>query len=287
VAGLNAAIADANSTKGLIPTVNTSRRGGAKLTVVPAGQPLQRVKLDTGSWGAALAKVLARGVPIPNDAAPAGTTDAGITVYQPSSDRLWELWRASRRSDGWHAQWGGALSGVSRSPGFYTSSAWPGLKPDEGWNWGASASSMVGFAGVIRSQELRARHIAHAIGMLVPDACAGVFAWPAQRTDGQNRSPGCLPEGAKLRLDPSLDLDKLELPSATKTIARAAQDYGLIVHDDTNGQTVGFDGEAYDGRGGDPFGGLPSWKLLQHFPWRHLQLTRMRLCTHWPCRVGS
>ena len=37
-------------------------------------------------------------------------------------------------------------------------------------------------------------------------ARAGVFSWPAQRTDGLLDSPDAIPEGARFRLDPNLDI---------------------------------------------------------------------------------
>ena len=73
-----------------------------------------------------------------------------------------------------------------------------------------------------------------------PRACARrarrsrrpTFAAPAQRTDGRSSSdPLALPEGAHLRLDPHLDLARLNLPPLTRMIAQAAQRYGIIVRD--------------------------------------------------------
>ena len=50
-----------------------------------------------------------KSVPIPDYAEPADGSDAEMTIYQPSSDTVWEFWRA-RRSDGsWEACWGGRL----------------------------------------------------------------------------------------------------------------------------------------------------------------------------------
>ena len=61
-------------------------------------------------------------VPIPADARPAAGTDSQITIYQPSTDRLWEYWHFRREPDGWHARWGGAIDDVSNSPGYYSPS---------------------------------------------------------------------------------------------------------------------------------------------------------------------
>ena len=73
-----------------------------------------RVRLDAqGTPGeAALQKAFAA-VPIPGDARPAAGQDRHMTIWQPSTDRLWEFWQARRASDGWHARWGGAIRRVS------------------------------------------------------------------------------------------------------------------------------------------------------------------------------
>jgi hypothetical protein len=104
---------------------------------------------------------------------------------------------------------------------------------------------------------------------------------PAQRTDGTNTAPDAIPEGAHFRIDPALDLSKLDLPPATRAIAEAAQRYGMIVTDQT-GWAVGLFAEDPTSTGSDPysgpnglFDGRSPKDLLAKFPWRHLQLLRM------------
>ena len=53
-------------------------------------------------------------------------------------------------------------------------------------------------------------------------------------TDGKSTLPFAIPEGARLQLDPSLtdaDFDRMGLDSAGKIIARALQEYGMILVD--------------------------------------------------------
>ena len=45
-------------------------------------------------------------VPIPSDASPAAGPDAHMTVWQPSTDHLWEFFQARKLADGWHANFG-------------------------------------------------------------------------------------------------------------------------------------------------------------------------------------
>jgi hypothetical protein len=259
------------------------------LYTVGAGQPNVPVKLDTGSWGALLQTAFAQGVPIPAGARPAAGSDGHMTIYQSSSDTLWEFWQASRKPDGWHARWGGAMKRVSISPGYYSNAAWTDLPSSAGWNWGATASSLPVIAGTITIADLRRGRIDHALALDIPAPCAGVFSWPAQRTDGTSSHRACLPEGAHLRLDPKLDLGKRNLPPITRMLAEAAQRYGMIVRDRT-GRATGFYAEDPTPTGADPYHGpngfyrgKQPWDFLPQFPWASVQLLKMKLCSATPC----
>jgi hypothetical protein len=217
-----------------------------------------------------------RAVPLPGDARPAAGSDRHLTVVQPSTDRLWEFFGLRRVRGRWIAAWGGAMRRVSRSPGYFTRDAWPGALRI----WGASATSLPVVAGLIRTRELRAGRIDHAIAISVPDMRARMAAWPAQRTDGSLHRVDAIPAGAHFRLDPALDVGALHLPPAAQAIALAAQRYGLIVRDRTLHAT-GLFAEDPTPTGRDPypalFGGRSPNDLLAGFPFDRLQLLRMRL----------
>ncbi len=259
-----------------IATTNTS----TPIVIAPAGQPVVKVALDdpTAAWRMSLAAAFAA-VPIPPGTRQAAGNDGHLTIWQPSTDRLWEFIHAHQDADGtWHAAWGGAIDHVSTSPGYYTSSSWPGSSS----YWGATASSLPVAGGVMQISELRRGHIDHALALNVPFARSGVWSFPAQRTDGRNADPNSLPEGAHLRLDPNLDIAALGLPPAARMMAEAAQRYGIVVRDQT-GWALGFSAEdpldapnPYVGSTG-LFGGLAPNYLLQKFPWSHLQVLKMDL----------
>lgn len=219
-------------------------------------------------------------VPIPRRAKPAAGSDAHMTVWQPSTDRLWEFFAAHKRSGRWHAVWGGAIRHVSHSPGYYTRRSWPGRSL---LNWGATASSLSVIGGTMLIKELRAGQIRHGLAMVVPAPRARQYSWPAQRTDGGGPH-GALPEGARLRLPPGLNLTRLHLPRFTLMMARAAKRHGIIVRDQSAG--VGFFAQDPGPGGGDPyygahglFGGRYPNKLLARFPWKKLKVLKMSLCT--------
>ena len=251
------------------------------LYTVPANQPTERVQLDPGSWKASLQQAF-QAVPIPRAATPAAGPDAHMTIWQPSTDRLWEFYKARKLADGWHASFGGAMSNVSRSPGYYDANSWPGLS---GNYWGATATSLPVIAGTVMIDELRAGVIPHALAMNIPWAKPKAYSWPAQRTDGASADPNAIPEGARFRLDPTLDLDRLNLPPMTRMLAAAAQRYGIIVRDQT-GHAISFFAENPGPSGENPyittsgfFGGPYPTAVMRAFPWEHLQLLKMDLHT--------
>jgi hypothetical protein len=258
--------------------------GSTPVYRVGPSQPRVRVRLDSPQRNPS-ASALQRAftsVPIPRDAKPAIGTDRHMTIWQPSTDTLWEFFGARRASDGWHADWGGAIRRVSQNAGYYTGSAWPGATR----SWGATASSLPVIGGTMLLSELKAGRIDHALALNLPAPRASVFAWPAQRTDGTGPQTA-LPEGARLRLDPTLDLGALRLPRLTRMIAVAAQRYGLVVRDQTH-HAISLFAENPSQFGGNPyetyFRGKNPQQILANFPWDRLQVLRMRLCTAAPCQ---
>ena len=233
---------------------------------VPAAQKRVRVALRNNN--PALQQAFSS-VPLPSDARPASGSDAQLTVWQPSRDRLWEFWRLGKSHGEWHAQWGGAMRHVSRSPGYFSPSSWPGARS----NWGASATSLPLVGGLITLADLQRGEIDHALALGFPLTQARVVRFPAQRTDGKSTGADTVPEGTRLRLDPQLDLASLHLPPLTAMIALAAQRYGIVVRD-TSG-VVDFYGEDPSPTGSDPFlalfEGQRPWQLLGQFPWASLQ----------------
>ena len=121
----------------------------------------------------------------------------------------------------------------------------------------------------------------------IHNARAGVFSSPATRTDGTSSNPLALPEGAHLRLEPSLKIASLHLPKLTRMIAEAAQRYGIYVC--LHGPNIGFYGQdptpliaegkpnPYTAPDGGYFEGKDPATLMADFPWQHLQLLKMEL----------
>jgi hypothetical protein len=258
------------------PWINTTAYSVPVYTV-PGDQPAVPVQLVKHPPNPALSAAWSA-VPLPSDAQPAAGTDGALVVWQPGTDRLWEFWQLGYEAGGWHASWGGAMQNVSSDVGVYGPEVWPGAKP---W-WGSSASSLSLVGGLISLEDLKRGEINHALSMAIPDVRAGVYASPAQRSDGRSTDPLSLPEGAHLRLDPSLDLASLHLPKLTLMIAEAAQRYGIFIRD--HAAIVTFQAQDPIPTGTNPYAGPDGYfegkfpkELLASFPWNHLELLKMEL----------
>jgi hypothetical protein len=247
------------------------------LYTVPANQPTVSVALNSATSIPALAQAWAK-VPLPPGAQPAAGSDGFLAVWQPSTNKLWEFWRLAQSTNGWSANFGGAMENVSSNAGAYGPEAWSGAK----YGWGASSCSLSLLGGLITLEDLERGEINHAVMLSVAKARARVYSSPAQRTDGASSDPLSLPEGAHLRIDPRLDLALLHLPRLTMMIAQAAQRYGMFVC--LRGANVAFYGQdptptgtnPYKGRSGY-FEGRPPEEILASFPWNHVQLLKMEL----------
>ena len=257
------------------PYINTTQYSTPVYTV-PAGQPRVPVVLDS-SYAVPDLRAAWEQVPIPSNAVPAAGTDGHIVVHQPATDTMWEFWRAVKRSDGWHAAWGGKMENVSSNPGFFTNPS----------NWGATATSLPLLGGLIRLEELEAGRIDHALALAIPEPRQGTFSWPAQRSDGPLQSPNAIPEGTRFRIDPSLDLDTIEMAPVVRMIAEAAQRYGIVLRDKAGAVT--FYGEDPTPTGTNPYAGPNGWfqgksaaTLMQQFPWDRLQALETKLRTSAP-----
>lgn len=211
-------------------------------------------------------------VPIPDYAEPADGTDEEMTVYQPSSDTIWEFWKTRKVNGQWQACWGGRLQNASKSNGI-----WP-------WHYGTTATGLPFLGGQITPEELRSGEIRHVMGISLVDLESWkVVSWPANRSDGYNPkgAPHRIAEGQRFRLDPAVDVDALKMHPVGKIIAKAAQKYGFVVWDKAGAITLRAQNPKSWTRRGEPnpypalFQGKPAWAILQGFPWEKLQFLPM------------
>lgn len=212
-------------------------------------------------------------VPIPAYAQPSSGTDAEMTVYQPSTDTIWEFWRMQKGTDGkWQACWGGRYQNASVSQGI-----WP-------LYYGTTATGLPFLGGQITAEELTRGEIRHAIGISLVDVeKSSIFSWPAVRSDGYNpyNVANRIPEGLRFRLDPSVNVDALPLHPVGKIIAKAAQKYGFVVWDKSGSLALRAQNPLSYTLLGDVnpytalFNGTPAYAILKNFPWDKLQFLPM------------
>ena len=243
--------------------------------VVRAHEPTQHVSLKT--WGPDLQQAF-DAVPIPAGAKASAGTDEQMTVWQPSTNKIWEFWRMQHSHDAWQANWGGEMDNVSSNPGYFTHTG-------QTSNWGATATGLPLLGGLVTIADLRRGYIDHALAIALVETSRAVWAWPAQRTDGDSFTAGIttIAEGTRFRLDPALDVNRLHLPRIDRMLARAAQRYGIVVRDKAG--AVVFYGQEPTTTRTNPwaaaFGNQYPNDVLALFPWSHLKALRAHLSCCW------
>lgn len=256
-------------------TVNINTRSySSPVFVAPAGAATVKVTewdcQNKGYSNSTLATQWAA-VPIPSTAKPSSGTDGEMTIYQPSTNTIWEFWKTVHNADGsWKACWGGRMQSAASNPGYYVSP------------WGTTATSLTFLGGQITAAELKRGEIRHAIGIALRNATVRTtFSWPAQRADGNGK--GIIPQGTRIRLDPTVNVDSLGIHPMAKVIAKAAQKYGFIVWDTAGSVSIRaqnvvsytaigqIDPYHTDANHTGLFGTTPDYDVLKGFPWDRLQ----------------
>lgn len=162
------------------------------------------------------------------DACPDGD-DCHILVLERTEKRLYEVFGAHRRSDGWHAE-GIALWKLDA------------IYPRTARGQGCTSADAAGLAitpGLIGLRETRMGEIHHAMRLAIPNdkirsgaANHPNVAFPATHGTRAASAPNGMPYGARLRLKPTLlETDaRIKSPGA-RTLLRALKKYGMILAD--------------------------------------------------------
>ena len=160
-------------------------------------------------------------VPVPDDARPAPGSDGALVVVEPGRQLAYEFWRARKVRGRWTAAWG-AVVDLTTDP----------------MHSSATGSGISRLYGVVRASEIAAGEISHPLVFSSNLTCRQVFVPPATKTDGTSSDPGCIPEGTRLMLDPTISIDDLPgITSGERTVGHALQRYGAYCVD-TGGAPV-------------------------------------------------
>ena len=130
-------------------------------------------------------------VPIPDEATPNSGSDGVLVTVDEADGISFEFWQAAKRDGRWSTSFA-AVNSIRGS----------------GWGGAATGSGASRLAGVVRIAELAAGRIPHALALQTNNACP-TFRPPAVKSDGSSTRGDCIPEGARLQLDPTLDLSTL------------------------------------------------------------------------------
>jgi hypothetical protein len=171
-------------------------------------------------------------IPIPAVAQPAGGTDHHLCIIDEVAGKEYDMWQAANPSGTGGpltCSWGQMSDYAASSPAFFQGAATAG-----------------GFhlpAGLVRSEELIAGQIRHALFAVVP-CCVGVSPWVSGRgghCDFTCPSGQGLAMGARLVLDMTdADIQALGMSSAATAVLMALAHYGAIVGDTANGYMGGI-----------------------------------------------
>jgi hypothetical protein len=152
--------------------------------------------------------------------------DNNMVILDLTTRCEYSLWQARKENGAWVASW----SNRSTMGG-------SGIFP-QGLSTRASGFSFSG--GVIWPDELKEGVIRHKLVFSYPYTKSPNPVAPAVSTDALTTDADAIPIGAIVQLDPSLDLDALGLVGAEKTIAKAMQEYGLILSDTGGASGIGL-----------------------------------------------
>lgn len=197
----------------------------------PAGTPRRAIRVTNSNKSVT--------VPYLSSYAPSPDADSHLAIVDQSTGCLYEFqsFSASRGTAIAHASYhaytgsGGHTSGPAHAGGEFSY-----------------------VAGMITPADVRAGVIAHALRVAIPRT-SGRFVYPGTRSDGTDSSG--MPQGSRLRLNPSLNIDALGLTPFQKMVAVALRDYGAYIADTSDAFSIyaqsTIDGSTYS----QPLSNLP------------------------------
>lgn len=203
--------------------------------------PLSDIALPCGEfWELGISEII--NAPIPDWAVPSNDVDGSaeppigcgeesaqdnfMVILDIDNRCEYDLWQARREDNQWVASFATAfdMDGTGVHPNGLSS----------------RGSGFAFLGGVIWPSELAAGEIKHPLSFSYEFPKSGGPVAPATDSDGVSTENFALPEGARLQLDPDFDLNTLDLTDHEHTIAKAMQEYGLILVDRGGGGPVGL-----------------------------------------------
>lgn len=203
-------------------------------------------------------------VPIPDNAQPAPGSDGQMVVIDLAANKSYEFWVYNKDK---------------------ATTSWGGILPIDGDGRGTGENSAVGagvsrLAGVVRTYEIEQGVIDHAL-VFSTEYCLGPdggtnFRFPATKTDGKYIGSDGIPEGARVQLDPAINVDAIAgISKGEKAVAKALQKYGAYAID-CGGAAMAFSFENPIGKN-DPYpaaGLVNDYFEMDKIPWDKLRVLK-------------
>jgi hypothetical protein len=166
-------------------------------------------------------------VPMPYGTLAATGADGHCVIIDTTNNKAYDFYQLVYSAEtGWSATYGAAwdLDGTGYNAVYSA---------------GARAAGTPLLGGLITYDEIASGYIPHALAIAIPVIHTSIITNPpASATQTGTANPLAIPMGARIQLDPNLDLDTLDLTDNAKVIARALQEYGAYVVDGSQTNVV-------------------------------------------------
>ena len=183
---------------------------------------------------------------IPVSAEPADNNDHSMTVYNVPKGYVAALTGARYHS--WNDTWTatGATVTYLHSNGLSAATGRSDDPRNRGTHRGNNGATMA-----VAYNEVAAGAIRHVLKVAIGPEASSRFVFPMTGSDGgyDGSNPAVPPEGLRLRIKPSVNLDGFGLTAQALTIARALQRYGFYIGDSGGTTALKLENTRAEGRG--------------------------------------
>jgi hypothetical protein len=178
---------------------------------------------------------------------PAHGSDGQLAVVDLAARKTYEFWRIERDGDGTvRVRDDGSVRASHMS---VTDLDGRGNATPTGGKLGVTGAGVSRILGVITKADVAAalvdpaKGIRHALQLSLPGAknCTS-FRAPATKSDGRAVT-GCVPEGSRVQLDPSVDCSTIQATLFTKAVCHALRTYGGYTIDNNGSDRIAIYGQ--------------------------------------------
>jgi hypothetical protein len=183
---------------------------------------------------------------IPTQAEPADNNDGSMTIYDLQKGYVVALTNAQYHS--WNNTWtasGGSVTYL-RSNGLAAATGRSNDPRNRGTHRGNNGATMA-----VQYNDVSAGAVRHVLKVALGPEASSRHVFPMVGSDGEyhGNNPAVPPEGLRLRIKPSVDLNRLGLPKQALIIARALQRYGFYIGDSGGSTALKLEDTVAEGRG--------------------------------------